>query len=86
MEKKMFYVSIGYCGSLVRTEGNRKYGNGTRGRANTVVPVYCTEEELKTVATAVGKGLLADSCTVSLSEADAWDSYVEPYAVLWDCM
>ena len=85
-EKKFFYVSIGYCGPLCKTEGNQKYGYGRHGRADKVVPIYCSERELDTVARAVGKGLLADSCTVSLTEDDAWDAYVAPYAVLWDCM
>ena len=79
MEKKTYYVSIGYCDALVRTPG-------IKGRANDVVPIACTEDELEAMATAVGKGLLADSCTVSLTESDAWDAYVKPYKVLWDCM
>lgn len=82
MEKKTYYVSIGYCGALARTPGNRKYGPGIKN----VVPITCTEDELVQVATAVGKGLLADSCTIALTESDAWDAYVEPYKVLWDCM
>ena len=86
MEKKSYYVSIGYCGAMLRTPGNRKYGPGIKGRANNVVPITCTEDELDEIATAVGKGLLADSCTIALTESDAWDAYVEPYKVLWDCM
>ena len=86
MEKKTYYVSIGYCGALVSTPGNRKYGCGIHGRANNVVPITCTEDELEAMATAVGKGLLADSCTIALTEEDAWDGYVQPYMVLWDCM
>lgn len=85
-EKKTYYVSIGYCGSLVHTAGNRKYGYGIKGRANNVVPIECTEDELVAMATAVGKGLLADSCTISLTEREAWDAYCPPYKVLWDCM
>lgn len=86
MEKRFYYISIGYCGRLLCTPGNQKYGYAIRGRANKVIPVYCTKEELETVATAVGKGLLADSCTVSLTEEEAWDGFAEPYKVLWDCM
>jgi hypothetical protein len=86
MEKKTYYVSIGYCGALVRTPGNRKYGPGIKGRANNVVPITCTEDDLVEIATAVGRGLLADSCTIALTESDAWDAYVVPYKVLWDCM
>lgn len=74
MEKKTYYVSIGYCGAPVRTP------------VNSVVPITCTEDELDEIATAVGKGLLADSCTIALTESDAWDAYVEPYKVLWDSM
>ena len=51
-----------------------------------VIPIFCTEKEVKEVGTAIGKGLLADSCTISLTERDAWDGYKEPYMVLWDCM
>lgn len=86
MEKKTYYVSICYCGALVTTPGNMKYGPGIKGRANNVVPITCTEDELETMATAVGKGLLADSCTIALTESDAWNLYVRPYMVLWDCM
>ena len=71
--KKTFYVSMGYIG-------------GYYGRANRVVPVYCTEEELETVASAVGRGYNADACSVSLTEKDAWSTFSEPYLVLWDCM
>ena len=45
-----------------------------------------SEDELVEVAKAVGKGLLADSCTIALTESDAWDTYIKPYKVLWDCM
>lgn len=86
MEKKTYYVSIGYCGASLRTPGNMKYGPGAYGRADKVVPVFCTEDELKAVAAAVGEGLLADSCTISLTEEEAWDGYSQPYKVLWDCM
>ena len=71
--KKTFYVSMGYVG-------------GYRGRAGRVVPVRCTEEELETVATAVGRGHNADACSVSLTEEDAWNTFAKPYLVLWDCM
>lgn len=81
MEKRFYYVSIGYCGRFLRTPGNQKYGYGDK-----VIPVRCTEDEIETVATAVGKGYLADSCTVSLTEEEAWDNYSQPYMVLWDCM
>ena len=75
MEKKTYYVSIGYCGASLRTPGNMKYGPGAYGRADKVVPVFCTEDELKAVAAA----------TISLTEEEAWDGYSQPYKVLWDC-
>lgn len=79
MEKKTYYVVVGYCGHLLRTPGNKKYGYGDR-----VVPVKCTEDELETVATAIGKGYLADSCVVY--ENEDYSRYQKPYAVFWDCM
>ena len=81
MEKRTYYISIGYCGRLLQTAGNQKYGYGTR-----VIPVVCTKDELDVVAKAVGEGYLADSCTVSLTEEEANDRYSKPYAVYWDCM
>lgn len=81
MEKKFYYISIGYCGRALRTNGNQKYGYGDK-----VVPVYCAENELVSVATAVGQGFLADSCTVFETEEDAHNRYALPYRVLWDCM
>ena len=86
MEKRFYYVSIGYCGSALRTAGNQKYGYGIRGRANKVVPIYCSEEELDAVAMAVGQGYLADSCSVALTEEEAWNCFCKHYAVYWDCM
>lgn len=81
MEKRIYYITIGYCGRLLNTAGNRKYGYSDR-----VIPVYCTEEELGSVAYAVGKGFLADSCIASLTEEDAHNRYAQPYRVFWDCM
>ena len=81
MEKKFYYISIGYCGRALRTSGNQKYGYSDK-----VVPVYCTEDELEIVAAAVAKGFLADSCTVFETEEDAHDRYAQPYMMLWDCM
>lgn len=81
MAKKFFYISVGYCGRALRTEGNQKYGYGDK-----VVPVYCEESEVKEIARAVGKGFLADSCTVFETEEDAHNRYAQPYMVLWDCM
>lgn len=79
MEKKTFYLSIGYCGPLCSTKGNRKYGQQTF-----TVPVYCTEDELEAVAYAVGKGYLADSCVVY--DYEDFTRYDKPYWVAWDCM
>lgn len=81
MEKRFYYISIGYCGRAIRTDGNQKYGYKDK-----VVPVYCTEDEVKSMAEAIGKGFLADSCTVFKIEEDAHNRYAKPYMVLWDCM
>ena len=82
MEKKEFYVTVGYCGHLCSTPGNRAYGCGTVN----VIPVICTEDEIEDQARSIGRRLLADSCSISLDEEDAWDTYVKPWKVLWDCM
>lgn len=79
MEKKIYWVCVGYCGPRIKTEGNEKYGYSDR-----VVPVYCTEDELEGIATAVGKGYLADSCVVYDNER--CNRYERPMWVLWDCM
>lgn len=79
---KTYYVSIGYCGANIRTEGNQKYGYN----AHMVIPIKCTEDELDVVADALCRGYLADVCTVSLTEKDAWNDYARPYRVYRDCM
>lgn len=81
MEKRFYYISIGFCGPRLRTRGNQKYGY-----ADKVIPVFCTEEELDIVAKSVGEGFFADSCTVFLTEEEAHDLYAKPYKVFWDCM
>lgn len=79
MEKKTYYIHIGYCGPLCKTPGNRKYGH-----KEFIVPVVCTEEELETVAYAIGRGYLADSVVVHDHENAT--NYERPYWVAWDCM
>lgn len=79
MEKKMFYVVVGYCGRLLKTEGNQKYGYD-----DIEVPVFCTEEELDVVAPAIGKGYLADSLIVN--ERPHQSRYEMYYKMYWDCM
>lgn len=79
MEKKFYWVSLGYCGPRVKTEGNEKYGYEDRK-----VPVYCTEDELEGIARAIGKGYLADSCVVYDNERCS--RHESPMWVLWDCM
>ncbi len=79
MEKKTFYVLLGYCGPLVSTPGNRKYGYEDK-----IVPVESTDEEIESVARSVGKGRLADSCVVY--DNPQCSRYEKPFLVCWDCM
>ena len=67
--KKTYYVEIGCM-------GNRS--------SYKQIPVYCAENEIDTVAIAIGKGAKADSCCVYLNGGD--NSHAEPYIRLWDCM
>ena len=68
MKKKTYYVEISWMGS-------RNYKQ---------IPIYCTEGEVETIATAIGKGANADSCCVFLNGGD--NTYVRPYMCIWDCM
>ena len=79
MEKKMYYVSCGYCGRNLKTQGNQKYGYNDIN-----IPVFCTEEELDVIAPAIGRGYLADSLVVyDNPECNKYSPYFKMY---WDCM
>lgn len=79
-EEKNFWVSVSYCGALLRTPGNQKYGVHTEH----IIPVVCKEEDLATITRAIGKGFLGD-CYVAYDNPIC-DRHTGPYLVVKDCM
>lgn len=56
---KKYWVNIYYCLSK-QTPGNKKYGMD----AEFTVPIQCAENRVTEIATAIGKGYLADNVVV----------------------
>ena len=80
MEEKSFWVNVSYCGALLKTPGNSKYGVN----AEFTIPIICKPKDVQTIASAIGKGYLGDCIVVY--DTPNFDKKTKEYLVVKDCM